>query len=58
MRNRVLAESKGASHALAPGGMFVDVVVCTPSRQVQVMLSPTTAFTVLGVNDIPDALIR
>ena len=50
--------SKGAFHDLAPGGMFVDVVVCIPFRQIQVMVSPVAAFTVLGVNERPDTMTR
>jgi hypothetical protein len=54
----VLTESMGAFHDLAPGGMLVDVVVCIPFCHIQVMVSPTTAFTVLGVNTKSDTLTR
>jgi hypothetical protein len=36
----------------------VDVVVCIPFRHVQEMVSPTTAFTVLGVNAKSDTVTR
>ncbi len=58
MRNRVFVESMGASHDLAPGGMFVDVVVCIPFRHTQVTVSPTTAFKVLGLNTKSDTVTR
>ena len=57
-RNRVWVESRGAFHGIAPAGMFTDVVVCIPFPHPQLMVSPTTAFTVLGVNEIPAALTR
>jgi len=48
----------GAFHGLAPAGMFVDVVVCIPFTKTQVMVSPTAAFTVLGVNTKLDTVTR
>ncbi len=58
MRNRVWLESMGASHGLACGGTVVDVVVCIPFWNTQVMVSPTAAFTVLGVNTKLDTVTR
>ncbi len=37
-------------HGLAPAGTLTAVVVCIPFVHVQLMVSPTAAFTVLGVN--------
>jgi hypothetical protein len=48
----------GLFHRLAPGGMVTDVVVCIPLCHTQVTVSPTTAFTVLGVNTKSDTLTR
>ena len=58
MRNRVWLTSMGAFHGLAPAGMFVEVVVCIPFTKTQVMVSPTAAFTVLGVNTKLDTVTR
>ena len=58
VRNLVCVESIGAFHGLAPAGIFTDVVVCIPFCHLQVMVSPTTAFTVLGVNRKSDTLTR
>ncbi len=58
MRNCVLFESMGLFHGLAPAGMCAELVevVCIPFSHVQVMVSPTTAFTVLGVNTKSDTV--
>ena len=56
IRNCVCVESIGAFHGVAPAGMFVDVVVCIPFCHFQVMVSPATAFTFLGLNRKSDTL--
>ncbi len=40
----------GLFHRLAPAGTIVAVVVCIPFTHMKLMVSPTRAFTVLGVN--------
>src|SRR6478672_3145104 len=49
-RNCVWVESIGAFHVCAPAGTLVEVVVCIPLTNRQMIMSPTWALIVAGWN--------